>query len=165
MCIVGISAGAIHMGSHGYYSPICMSSLAEKVVFPFATLGLAPSFIFGAHAEEDEWRECQAAINQIGGDVLGMGIVAQGAAILHTDGTIEPCIKPLIALAPKQHHVIGHADVRPSNAKLAELVRGPKTHALAPGRRYRVLALDERIVISEEYDADPSQVWCTTLGG
>ena len=99
--IVGISAGAIHMGAYGY------TGEEDKYVEPFATLALVP-LIFGAHEEQDAWLTLRKAFDAFSaarasrqgasGQAVGVGIQTGGAATLHYDGSLEPSLKDAVVI-------------------------------------------------------------------
>ena len=87
--LVGISAGAMQIGSH-VYNP------GDEGV-PQRALGLVPLFI-GAHEEEEDWKSSRAALSAVlranapADDVefLGLGLPYQSGVTVHEDGSLTP---------------------------------------------------------------------------
>lgn len=100
--LLGISAGAIIMGSHGY------SGKDDEFVDPFPTLNLCPH-IFGAHEEAEEWRDLRRAVGASPEGAqprLGIGIPTNAAGILR-DGpggvmTFEPSLKDAVVITTRR---------------------------------------------------------------
>ena len=99
--IIGISAGAIVMGTHGY------SGAEDKFAPPFPTLGLVP-YCFGAYDEGAGWGDVRRALTMLSASpdagaalpVVGIGIQTNGAATLHDGGQrLEPSLKDIVVMA------------------------------------------------------------------
>lgn len=78
--LVGVSAGAVQLGSAGW--PEGDPGAA------FGTWGLAP-FVVGAHAEEDDWAELRDVVRARGEGARGIGIPRAAGLVYHADGTLE----------------------------------------------------------------------------
>jgi cyanophycinase-like exopeptidase len=78
--LVGVSAGAVQLGSAGW--PEGDPGAA------FGTWGLAP-FVVGAHAEEDDWAELRGVVRARGEGARGIGIPRAAGLVYHADGTLE----------------------------------------------------------------------------
>lgn len=83
--IVGVSAGAMHlgMGSFDQYSKTIID-----------TLKLVPYYI-ASHDEANQWEELKNIISQKESYTKGFGISSGGGMIFHADTTIEPLANPL----------------------------------------------------------------------
>lgn len=78
--LVGVSAGAVQLGTAGWP--------AGDPDNPFATWGFAP-FVVDAHAEADEWADLRTIVGARGEGARGIGIPAGGGLLYHADGTLE----------------------------------------------------------------------------
>ncbi len=78
--LVGVSAGAVQLGTAGWPEGDPHN--------PFATWGLAP-FVVDAHAEADEWADLRTLVRARGEGARGIGIPAGGGLLYHADGTLE----------------------------------------------------------------------------
>jgi cyanophycinase-like exopeptidase len=78
--LVGVSAGAVQLGSAGW--PEGDPGAA------FGTWGLAP-FVVGAHAEDDDWAELRDVVRARGEGARGIGIPRAAGLVYHADGTLE----------------------------------------------------------------------------
>lgn len=84
--LVGVSAGAVQLGTAGWP--------AGDPDAAFGTWGLAP-FVVDAHAEESDWAELRAVVRARGEGARGMGIPRGGGLVYHADGTLEAVRHPL----------------------------------------------------------------------
>lgn len=78
--LVGVSAGAVQLGSAGWP--------AGDPDAAFGTWGFAP-FVVDAHAEDDDWAELRAVVRARGEGARGIGIPARGGLVYQADGTLE----------------------------------------------------------------------------
>eukprot|EP00966_Prymnesium_polylepis_P324788 7380801-Prymnesium_polylepis.1 len=73
---VGISAGAIQLGTHGY-PVICAGAPECAAPGRYPTLAMMP-FVFGAHEEDDNWQTVLATVEQARGVDPSYGSTALG---------------------------------------------------------------------------------------
>jgi cyanophycinase-like exopeptidase len=78
--IIGISAGAVQLGSAGWQE--------DDPGEVFHTWGLAP-FVVDAHAEDDDWASLKTAVRARGHGERGVGIPRGGGVILYPDHTLQ----------------------------------------------------------------------------
>ena len=78
--LVGVSAGAVQLGTAGW--PEGRPDAA------FATWGLAP-FVVDAHAEDEGWASLRAVVRARGDGARGMGIPRGAGLVYHPDCTVE----------------------------------------------------------------------------
>jgi peptidase E len=78
--LIGVSAGAVQLGSAGWPEDDPESA--------FPTWGLAP-FVVDAHAEDEDWAALKAVIYARGPGARGIGIPRGGGVILHPDRTLQ----------------------------------------------------------------------------
>jgi cyanophycinase-like exopeptidase len=78
--LIGISAGAVQLGTAGWPEGDPESA--------FPTWGLAP-FVVDAHAEDGDWADLRAAVRARGPGARGIGVPAGGGVILHPDRTLQ----------------------------------------------------------------------------
>jgi hypothetical protein len=81
--LIGVSAGAVHMGM----------SAAGAGDTTLTLLSLVP-YAVGVH-DEPEWTSLVPLVRNGGGHVIGLGIPWGGGVIAHPDGSIEPFRKPI----------------------------------------------------------------------
>ncbi|BBY01605.1 Type 1 glutamine amidotransferase-like domain-containing protein [Mycobacterium seoulense] len=86
--LVGISAGAVQLGSHAAVAT--PETPAPELVDVF---NLVP-MVVDAHDERGGWARLARTIESLGGAATGLGIPSGGGAIVHTDGTIESLRRP-----------------------------------------------------------------------
>ena len=108
-------------GTHG------CSGVGDGFVEPFSTLALTPLLI-GAHEEGDDWRHTRKALAHTRG-VAALGVPFRGAVALHTDGSIEPFLRPVTLLLST--HRMADATEAAGTMRDAPI-------ALAVGRRHRL---------------------------
>ena len=99
--LVGISAGAMHIGTHVYSSREWDAEAPPGGVLATPTLGLLP-FFFGAHEEENAWRASRAAIASIANECdaadndtaftpfIALGLPFDSGVTVHEDGSVSP---------------------------------------------------------------------------
>ena len=117
--ILGVSAGAIHMGAYGF-----QGGADDRSVPPFKTLGLVP-YIFGAHDEADDWRHARAALKELPYGTMCIGLPFGSACAIHANGAIDVAFHPLpLLVAP---HAEWHAP-----APQSPTVLRPGHHASSP---------------------------------
>lgn len=91
--LVGVSAGAVQMGS----GTLVQASTMEKLpLFQFAP------FYIAAHDEAAEWWDLRALVRLAEEGGRGIGIPAGGGAIYSPDGSLEPVRKPLVEFCKEQ---------------------------------------------------------------
>jgi cyanophycinase-like exopeptidase len=78
--LVGVSAGAVQLGTAGWP--------AGGPEAAFGTWGLAP-FVVDAHAEDDDWAELRVVVRARGEGARGIGIPRGAGLVYHADGTLE----------------------------------------------------------------------------
>ena len=83
--LVGISAGAVHLGRYG------IASTPESA--PIELFDLAP-FVIDTHDEGAEWARLSGTIRSLQGASTGLGIPSGGGVIVRADATIEPLRRP-----------------------------------------------------------------------
>lgn len=90
--LIGISAGAVQLGLHGF-----RESLGGSGIDHFETFKLIPLLI-DVH-QEPEWVRLVQALPEAGEHVLGLGIPSGGGAIVHPDMTVEPVRRALVEVS------------------------------------------------------------------
>lgn len=103
--LVGVSAGAVQLGTAGW--PEGEPDAA------FATWGLAP-FVVDAHAEDDEWAQLRAVVQARGDGARGIGIPRGGGLVYHADGTLEAVRHPLAELTMRGEELVSAAIFPPA---------------------------------------------------
>ncbi|HEV2987147.1 MAG TPA: Type 1 glutamine amidotransferase-like domain-containing protein [Candidatus Angelobacter sp.] len=98
--LVGVSAGAMHLGLGALVEPAVESSAVKKSEF----FRFAPFYI-SAHEEQEEWWNLKLLINSSQVDARGIGIPMGGGAIYNSDGELEPIRKPLIEFVKEDGQV------------------------------------------------------------
>jgi peptidase E len=78
--LVGVSAGAVQLGTAGWPE--------GDPAAAFATWGLAP-FVVDAHAEDEEWAGLAAVVRARGDGARGIGIPRGAGLVYHPDGSVE----------------------------------------------------------------------------
>jgi cyanophycinase-like exopeptidase len=86
--LVGVSAGAVHLGRCG----IDGTPESPRTEL-FDTFNLAP-MVIDAHDEGAEWARLSRAIQSLRGTATGLGIPAGGGVIVRPDATVEPLRRP-----------------------------------------------------------------------
>lgn len=81
--LVGVSAGAVHLGRYGIVEKGTAEATELLDVFDLVPL------VIDAHDERAEWRRLSRAMKRLDGSVTGLGIPTGGGVIAHPDGTIE----------------------------------------------------------------------------
>jgi cyanophycinase-like exopeptidase len=86
--LVGVSAGAVQLGSYGIIE-IPQSRTTELIdVFRLVPL------VIDTHDERAEWARLSRAINLLEGAATGLGISSGGGVIVYADATIKPLRRP-----------------------------------------------------------------------
>jgi cyanophycinase-like exopeptidase len=80
--LMGISAGAMHLGMYGTRTT---SGNSREL---FDTFQLCP-FVVGAHDERQDWRELVDIVRQLAGRATGIGIRSGAGVIVDQDGRLE----------------------------------------------------------------------------
>lgn len=106
--LVGVSAGAVQLGTAGWP--------AGDPDAAFGTWGLAP-FVVDAHAEADDWAELRAVVRARGEGARGMGIPRGGGLVYHADGTLEAVRHPLTELSMRGDGVVSAVILPPAQAE------------------------------------------------
>lgn len=86
--IVGVSAGAMHVGMGGFEQ-------SSKTVVD--TLKLVPYYV-ATNGDATQWEELKNIIVQKESYAKGFGVAAGGGMIFHADATVEPLENPLIEI-------------------------------------------------------------------
>jgi cyanophycinase-like exopeptidase len=86
--LVGVSAGAVHLGRYGIVEKGTAEATELLDVFDLVPL------VIDAHDERAEWRRLSRAMQRLDGSVIGLGIPTGGGVIAHPDGTIEALRHP-----------------------------------------------------------------------
>jgi cyanophycinase len=86
--LVGISAGAVQLGSHGIVE--IPESRTTGLIDVFR---LVPAVI-DTHDERAEWARLSRTIHSLEGAATGLGIPSGGGVIVHADTTIKPLRRP-----------------------------------------------------------------------
>jgi len=90
--LIGISAGAIQLGTHG------VLRTGEGSLQLIDALGLLP-FLIGAHEESDDWAELGSVVQLLEGSAVGLGIPAGGGLVFHPDGSVQAVRKCIYEFA------------------------------------------------------------------
>ncbi len=90
--LIGISAGAVQIGLHGYHQ-----GAADDDSELFETFKLVP-FLIDVHQEPD-WPRLSRSMPRAGDYVQGLGIPSGGGAMVYPDMTVEPVRRPLVEFA------------------------------------------------------------------
>lgn len=98
--IIGTSAGAIQLGSIGWYNKQYLSNTDL-----FATFGFVPA-IFSAHEEKHKWHSLQQLVTQTGGCLPGIGIPAGGGIIVSSDNSLQAIRKPMVNMRLEDNKVV-----------------------------------------------------------
>lgn len=106
--LVGVSAGAVQLGTAGW--PEGEPDAA------FATWGLAP-FVVDAHAEDDEWAALRAVVQARGDGARGIGIPRGGGLVYHADGSLEAVRHPLSEFTLRGDELVSAAIFPPAEAE------------------------------------------------
>jgi cyanophycinase len=86
--LVGISAGAVHLGRHGIVDT--PGSAATELL---DLLNLVPAVV-DAHDESNDWARLSGTIHLLEGAAMGLGLPKGGGVMVHPDATIEPLRHP-----------------------------------------------------------------------
>ena len=103
--VVGVSAGAVQLGSAGHEEPPSSNGSdtavqdTEPLCEPLPGFRFLP-FVVGVH-DAPEWSGLRRAVRRQGEGTRGIGIPAGGGAIFHRDGSLEPVRHPLVELLAK----------------------------------------------------------------
>ncbi len=106
--LVGVSAGAVQLGTAGW--PDGEPDAA------FGTWGLAP-FVVDAHAEDDDWAQLRAVVRARGDGARGLGIPSGGGLVYHADGTVEAVRHPLTELCMRGEELVSAVIFPPAQAE------------------------------------------------
>lgn len=87
--LVGISAGAVHLGRYGIVEIPDSSGTELLDVFKLVPV------VIDTHDERAEWTRLSRAVQVLEGAATGLGIPSGGGAIVHADTTIEPLRRPV----------------------------------------------------------------------
>ena len=92
--LMGVSAGAVQLGMHGFIEK--EDGIEGDEFRLFDTFKLVPLLI-DAHAEP-EWRRLRTSLKKADDHTRGLGIPSGAGAILHPDLTLEAVRRPLVEL-------------------------------------------------------------------
>lgn len=106
--LVGVSAGAVQLGTTGW--------TAGQPDTAFGTWGLAP-FVVDAHAEDSDWAELRAVTRARGEGARGMGIPRGGGLVYHADGTLEAVRHPLTEFTLREDELVSAVIFPPAGAE------------------------------------------------
>lgn len=106
--LVGVSAGAVQLGTAGW--PEGEPDAA------FGTWGLAP-FVVDAHAEDEDWAALRAVVRGRGEGARGIGIPRGGGLVYHADGTLEAVRHPLTELSMRGEGLVSAVIFPPAEAE------------------------------------------------
>jgi cyanophycinase len=105
--LIGISAGAIQLGSLGWNEESPPSRLINAFNFI--------PFILSAHEEMEQWRNIRKAVQLANGTAEGIGIPAGGGIIYHQNRTIEAIRKPFHKFSFEGTGKVGEKLIPPNN--------------------------------------------------
>jgi cyanophycinase len=97
--LIGVSAGAIHLGLFGWREG---ELSGENLI---RTLGLVP-FVIDVHEEKEGWERLKQALRIAAPNTLGIGIPLGAAMVFHADRSIEPIRYPLYEFAASEEEII-----------------------------------------------------------
>ncbi len=86
--LVGVSAGAVQLGTYGI-----VESLESPATELLDVFKLVP-VIIDTHDERADWARLSRTIQSLEGAATGLGIPSGGGVIVHADATIEPLRRP-----------------------------------------------------------------------
>jgi len=86
--LVGISAGAVHLGRHGI-----VDTPGSTTTELLDMLNLVPAVV-DAHDESNDWARLSGTIHLLEGAAMGLGLPTGGGVVVHPDATIEPLRRP-----------------------------------------------------------------------
>ena len=112
--LMGISAGAVHLGLQGWYEDETGQD------WLFEAFRLVP-YLIDVHAEP-EWPRMHRALTRMGGYTRGVGIPTGGGAVVHPDLTIEPVRHPLAEFSLEEKRVRQALLFPPDPVKIDEAV-------------------------------------------
>lgn len=101
--IVGVSAGAVQLGTAGWPE--------EDPDNPFGTFGFAP-FVVDAHAEATDWANLRTVVRARSEGARGIGIPSGGGLLYHADGTLE-AVRHTLAEFTLRDGTVGSAVIFP----------------------------------------------------
>jgi cyanophycinase-like exopeptidase len=106
--LVGVSAGAVQLGTAGWPEG------EPQAAFP--TWGLAP-FVVDAHAEADGWGALEAVVRARGEGARGIGIPLGAGLVHHPDGSVEAVRHPLHEVTIHDGELVRTLILPPSRAE------------------------------------------------
>jgi cyanophycinase len=86
--LVGVSAGAVQLGTYGIVET--SGSPATELLDVFKLVPV----IIDTHDERADWARLSRTIQSLEGAATGLGIPSGGGVIVHADATIEPLRRP-----------------------------------------------------------------------
>ena len=86
--LVGVSAGAVQLGTYGIVET--SESPATELLDVFKLVAV----IIDTHDERADWARLSRTIQSLEGAATGLGIPSGGGVIVHADATIEPLRRP-----------------------------------------------------------------------
>ena len=94
--LIGVSAGAVQLGLHGWKE--------EEPTSLFQTLRLVP-FIVSAHDEKRDWAALKKAVQTAGSNVCGIGSPHGGGAVFRMDQSLEPVRFSIYEFAMRENEI------------------------------------------------------------
>jgi cyanophycinase-like exopeptidase len=102
--LIGVSAGAIQLGTHGARG-VDGGFIEGQDIVPYETLRMVP-FLVGAHEEDTEWAALAALVRTKAGAYRGIGVPSGGGVLVHPDLRLEPVRHPMVELAYDGQQVV-----------------------------------------------------------
>jgi len=99
--LIGVSAGAVHLGLFGWREG---ESASKNLI---RTLGLVP-FVIDVHEEKEDWERLKQALRIAAPTTHGIGIPAGAGMIFHADRSIEPVRYPLYEFAVSEEEIVSN---------------------------------------------------------
>lgn len=90
--LMGVSAGAVHLGRHGF------AARGESVDELIDTFNFFP-FVVGVHEERHDWEQLAQFVRLLDGTAVGIGIPSGGGLIYCPDGALQAVRQPLCELS------------------------------------------------------------------
>ena len=86
--VIGISAGAICLGRHGF------AAQGDGVSELIDTFNFLP-FALAMHDEANDWEELSHIVRLLDGSAIGIGIPSGGGAVYFSDGSLQAIRRPV----------------------------------------------------------------------
>ncbi|MEP7243755.1 MAG: Type 1 glutamine amidotransferase-like domain-containing protein [Gammaproteobacteria bacterium] len=84
--LIGVSAGAIQLGTHAALAGESGNSGDSRLIETFGLVRL----ILDVHDEQRDWQTLSSTIHLLEGSARGVGVPSGAGLIAHPDGTLEP---------------------------------------------------------------------------